>query len=75
MPHGIWEVLCTDPDKYTVVIKYIILHPDLSCEFVLAVNNTKTATSFTHGVGIQGLIVHKTNVCVCFFFFSYRNKH
>lgn len=42
MSRSIWSVLCTDPDKCTVVIKYIILQPDVLCEVLLAANKSST---------------------------------
>lgn len=40
MSRSIWSVLCTDPDKCTVVINYIILQPDASCEVLLAADKS-----------------------------------
>lgn len=44
MSLGLWNVVCTDPDKCTVVIKYIILQSDVPCELLLAANKSFCAT-------------------------------
>lgn len=52
MSRSIWSVLCTDPDKCTVVIKYIILQPDVLCEVLLAAN--KSSTCYFGYVPVKG---------------------